>query len=466
MNDNNVVTDSAPQGLIQKHILTNTLLNLGFFFIFIIGAMVFYNLTTKEVAKLNDLEQQKLSILSLGQSVFSAETKLLQILIFDRDEIIPNLLAESENFYLSFSQYRDMAYKYDIAYDLSYAQESEPVIYKLRDDIVEALVLYRQGKKKAALDYYKTIGEFRLDILRNIIETSLYAKEQQITIEKRNQQRIKRTALIFFFVIVSVLILSMAWLNFRINRDSRIVNELINSRANERSLFQELEQKNEELMRFNYTVSHDLKSPLITMGGFLGYLEKDIKLGDREKIQTDLEQIKCANSTMQYLLEGLLELSRVGRLADKPVRVSLNETINTVRNNLAGILIDKNISFEISKELPDVMYDRLRLDEVFQNLIENAAKFMENKKNPTIQIGGHYTDGAFLCYVKDNGIGIENNYKTKIFGLFEVLDKQQGGIGIGLALVKRIVEHHGGQIWVESDGPGCGSTFFFTLPMP
>ena len=114
--------------------------------------------------------------------------------------------------------------------------------------------------------------------------------------------------------------------------------------------------------------------------------------------------------------------------------------------------------------MPSVYGDRLRLLEVYQNLIDNAVKFMGDQTSPRIEIGAQQHDGEVVCFVRDNGIGIASEYHEKVFGLFERLDTVIDGTGIGLALVKRIVEVHGGRIWVESEGEGRGTTFWFTLP--
>ena len=113
--------------------------------------------------------------------------------------------------------------------------------------------------------------------------------------------------------------------------------------------------------------------------------------------------------------------------------------------------------------MPVVYGDRVRLLEVYQNLIDNAVKFMGRQPEPCIEVGVRQHEGEVVCFVRDNGIGINPTYHENVFGLFNQLDPEGGGTGIGLALVRRIVEVHGGRIWVESDGEGRGSTFFFTL---
>lgn len=231
------------------------------------------------------------------------------------------------------------------------------------------------------------------------------------------------------------------------------------------SLNNELELQNEELERFTYTVSHDLRSPLVTIEGFLGYLRHDAKTGDLERFDKDLNRISNAVDKMQALLNELLELSRVGRIANPPEDVSFEEIVHETADLLSGQLEAGNVQLNISDNLPHIHVDRLRIFEVMQNLISNAAKFMGDQPKPVIDIGmqGLDSDGKPIFFVRDNGIGIDPEYHERIFGLFNRLDPSIDGTGIGLTLVKRIIEIHGGQIWLESE-LGKGTTFLFTLP--
>jgi PAS domain S-box-containing protein len=229
-------------------------------------------------------------------------------------------------------------------------------------------------------------------------------------------------------------------------------------------LIAELEAKNAELERFTYTVSHDLKSPLITTKGFVGMLEQDLAEGNQELIAEDMQRISHATETMERLLDELLELSRIGRIINPPEEVAFSELVQEALALLSGEPNIKQIHFEINSNLPVVQGDRIRLREVLQNLIENAIKFMGGQPEPRIEIGVRQNEGENEFFVRDNGIGINPRYHEKIFGLFDKLNNEAAGTGIGLAIVKRIVEIHGGRIRVDSEGIGHGSTFCFTLP--
>ena len=230
------------------------------------------------------------------------------------------------------------------------------------------------------------------------------------------------------------------------------------------NLFKEIEAQNAELERFNYTISHELKSPVVTIKGFLGMLKKDLKENNQDYIQKDLNRIAEAADKMAILLSELLELSRIGRIVNPPEEVDLSQLIQIALETLDGRLNTRNITVTVSPDLPIVHADRIRLREVLENLIDNAAKYMGDQACPSIEIGKRENGAGTIIYIKDNGIGIEPQFHTKIFGLFEKLSADSEGTGIGLALIKRIIEVHGGRIWVESEGLGKGSTFCFTIP--
>lgn len=229
-------------------------------------------------------------------------------------------------------------------------------------------------------------------------------------------------------------------------------------------LIADLEARNTEMERFTYTVSHDLKSPLITIQGFLNLLEQDIAAAESERVGRDFAYLRSATHSMQRLLDDLLELSRVGRVVHPPQAVLLDRLVQEALDLVTGRMIARGVQVEIASELPLVFCDRYRLLQVFQNLFDNAIKFMGEQAAPRIVIGARCDNTETVCYVRDNGIGIEPCYHHRVFGLFQRLDASDDGTGIGLTLVQRIIEVHGGRVWVESEGHNCGSAFYFTLP--
>ncbi len=234
--------------------------------------------------------------------------------------------------------------------------------------------------------------------------------------------------------------------------------------ADREALIRELETKNAELERFTYTVSHDLKSPLITIRGFLGFLEKDARSGNLDRLRADVDRIAEATSRMQRLLDELLELSRIGRIVNPPEDVPFEAIAREALELVGGQITARGVKVEIAPGLPLVRGDRARLVEAVQNLMDNAVKFLGDQPEPRIEIGARPADGGHVFFVRDNGIGIEPRHQDKVFGLFDKLNPESAGTGVGLALVKRIVEVHGGRVWVESEGAGTGSTFCFALP--
>lgn len=227
----------------------------------------------------------------------------------------------------------------------------------------------------------------------------------------------------------------------------------------------EVEAKSAEMQRFTYAVSHDLRSPLITIKGFLRFVEAEIAHGELDKAAADLQQMKKAATKMEQMLDELLELSRVGEVVRSTEPVDLGEVAREAVELVAGRLDARGVEVGIAADLPPVVGDRPRLLQVMQNLIDNAVKFMGPQAEPKIEIGCVSAErGEAVCYVRDNGLGIAAVHQQKIFDLFDQVDGRAEGTGMGLALVKRVIEVHGGRIWVESEGEGRGSTFFFALP--
>jgi signal transduction histidine kinase len=226
----------------------------------------------------------------------------------------------------------------------------------------------------------------------------------------------------------------------------------------------ELQNQNAELERFNYTVSHDLKAPLVTIKGFLGLLQKDINAENQAAVTSDMSRISAAADEMGQLLNELLELSRIGRQINAPEVRDLSTLVHEAAERVVIQIKSQGIDLQIAADMPQVYGDPGRLLEVFQNLIDNSTKFMGEQKHPRIEIGAERDNGQVHCFVRDNGLGIAAEYHARVFDLFDRLDTKVDGTGVGLALVKRIVEVHGGRIWIESAGEGQGSSFHFTLP--
>ncbi len=228
----------------------------------------------------------------------------------------------------------------------------------------------------------------------------------------------------------------------------------------------ELADKNTELETFVYTVSHDLKTPIVTIEGFIGALREDFGDLIDEKAEKYLNYMSDASRKMEVLINDLLYLSRIGRLPERKIEFSFDDLMKKVLNTLQPYIDESGVTLNVEKGLPLVYGEIERLCQVIENLLSNAVKYI-GKENPAprIDVGAIEQGGQKVFFVRDNGIGIEKHYYEKIFEIFQRLPsgKKIGeGTGVGLTIVKRIIEHHGGKIWLDSE-PGKGTTFFFTL---
>ncbi len=245
-----------------------------------------------------------------------------------------------------------------------------------------------------------------------------------------------------------------------------IIRDISHIKINQQALATrsaELEKRTEELEIFNYTVSHDLKSPLVTVKTFLGFLEQDMHTGNTESIEQDLHHIHTATDRMALLLDDLLKLSRTSWVDNQTEQISLKGLLEQTLMLVQGQIEETGARITLPDTDLLLHADPSRLLEIWQNLIDNALTYGISKENPRIVIGFE-SDPELVFYVRDFGPGIAEEFHEKIFGLFEKLDRDSKGTGIGLALVKRIVEKHGGAIWVEAGGNGQGCCFKFTLP--
>jgi signal transduction histidine kinase len=226
----------------------------------------------------------------------------------------------------------------------------------------------------------------------------------------------------------------------------------------------QVKKANQELETFVYSVTHDLKAPVISLYGMAAMLQK--KFGDKlgEQGEHYLQRLMSNAGFMEQLITDLLNFTKVGKheyrmeklYVDRIVRESLYQCDRAIR--------DGNISVEVRSPLPDVVFDRTDLCKVFMNLISNAIKFMGDQQRPTVEIGGREIDGFVEYYVRDNGIGIDQKYHDNVFKIFHRLKEVPvEGTGIGLAVVKKILEMAGGRIWFEST-VGQGTTFIFLIP--
>lgn len=226
-----------------------------------------------------------------------------------------------------------------------------------------------------------------------------------------------------------------------------------------------LQTRNREMEEFVYTVSHDLKSPLVTIGGLVGLLREGLE-GQPQAASPDVtgmfDLVEQTVETMRRLIDDLLEYSRIGRRFGRLEPVDLGAVAESVVMAHKAEIERAGMAVVVHDSLPTVIADRNRMEQVFDNLLVNALKYGRSGPDPTIQIGEASTEREWRIYVRDNGPGIAPRHHERIFGLFERLHTDRPGNGVGLTIVKRIMEALRGRIWVES-AEGHGATFWLAF---
>ncbi|MCP4653556.1 MAG: GHKL domain-containing protein [Candidatus Omnitrophica bacterium] len=227
-----------------------------------------------------------------------------------------------------------------------------------------------------------------------------------------------------------------------------------------------LEKTNKELDHFTHTASHDLRAPLRAIVSFSTFLEEDCKDKMDAQGKEYISEITSGAKRMGQLIEDLLKLTRISRLQHPYENVDMNDLILSITERLKFDIESNKIDLKVAENIGIVHCDKIKISEVFLNFINNAIKFSvkDNQNNPRIEIGYDKQDKFHQFYVKDNGIGIEAKYHQQVFKIFETLHSRDDydGTGIGLGIVKTIVEEHQGTAWVESE-LGKGATFYFTI---
>ena len=219
----------------------------------------------------------------------------------------------------------------------------------------------------------------------------------------------------------------------------------------------------EEMERFTSTVAQHLKVLLVSIRSAFGTLQQDATAGDLEQLRADVDRTQATVGRVVRLLDKLLKLLLVGRLVNAPAEMSMSELAFEAAGQVAGLVSNRLAEIVIAPDMPSVVGDRPQLLEMLRNLLENGGRFMGEQQAPKIEVGCRQDGELTVFFVRDNGIGIDRRDQARIFTLFERLEPARGGDGLGLGLVKRIVETHGGRVWAESEGEGHGSTFCFTL---
>ncbi len=276
--------------------------------------------------------------------------------------------------------------------------------------------------------------------------------------------------IILVAIVTGLIWILVVWRNIELERRKYQLEKLVqrktkairqrNKQLREQSKL--LEQKNKELEEFAYVASHDLQSPLHTIKGWVGLLKDNLKGKLDEDTGYFFDSISNTADRMSNLIKGLLEHSRIGR---KVVfsSVDCNEVLKSLKSDLSRMIKESSAEINVGK-LPKITAYQAELTLLFQNLITNAIKFRKPDQHPLININCTSSKNFYKFSICDNGIGIKEQYREKVFGIFERLHNHEEyqGTGIGLAHCKKVVELHGGEIWVESEY-GKGSSFSFTI---
>ena len=247
---------------------------------------------------------------------------------------------------------------------------------------------------------------------------------------------------------------------------SRDVTERVRMERQLKEYARDLERKNEELEGLIYSITHDFKSPLLVIGGLINRLEKMAVqgLGLDKRLNEYLTWIRSSVTKMEKMVNDLLGFYRADKTLAEFERVSLGSLVDTVIRDAEPLAKEKGVYLRKQGRFPVVKGYRNRLYQVFYNLIENAIKYMDQTKDPVVEVGCTARENEQCYYIMDNGPGIPPEHHQKVFQIFYTLAPERlSGTGIGLSIVKKVVESHGGRIWLESD-VGKGATFFFTLP--
>ncbi|HYE56072.1 MAG TPA: PAS domain S-box protein [Chitinophagaceae bacterium] len=243
-----------------------------------------------------------------------------------------------------------------------------------------------------------------------------------------------------------------------------LVSAAIRDITRRKTLENELKRTNAEVEAFTYSVSHDLRAPLRGIVGFTAMLEEDYasKLDDEAKRITNVIKTNALN--MGRLIDDLLAFSRMGRKEMVKTKVDMRKIVDEVLRDFVSEAKTPGLQVEV-EELSEVSADVGTIRQVWINLISNAIKYSSKKTNPLIQIGSFTKNAQHVFFVKDNGVGFDENYKDKLFKVFQRLHSAEDfeGTGVGLALVDKIIAKHGGEVWATGE-VGKGATFYFSLP--
>jgi signal transduction histidine kinase len=326
------------------------------------------------------------------------------------------------------------------------------------EEIEQTVELRRTGDFEAASNVIlRNRGSQAMDDIRTSVRSMITQENVNLAKRGREQEANFRTAMTLFVIVLLFSVAMVALLFYLTQREARELERRVALRT------EELQRSNEDLQQFAYIASHDLKEPMRMIASYATLLQRRYQSRLDEDADTYIGFIVDGVRRMNLLINDLLDYSRAGQLTDEqPSPVDPTQVLKGVLDNLKVTIADAG-AIVTHDPLPIISYDQTRLAQLLQNLIGNAIKYRGEKK-PVIHLWADTTETETIFAVTDNGPGIPPEHHETIFGIFQRLHgKDVEGTGIGLAMCRRIVERHGGRIWVEST-PGAGSTFRFTVP--
>ena len=362
-----------------------------------------------------------------------------------------------------------------ILLDRKMAELGETIQLRRTNGLAAALSIVQMGEgRKSMAELRRVAGELKAQEVH-----TLHARmAAQQNADAHLSVFISIAVLLYLVLLVVLFVLNIDYVRERDHAELQIrhANDALEARVAERTReieekTRELEQRTAELERSNadleafaYAASHDLQEPLRMVSNYTGLLAHRYrgKLGD----DADLYITYASDSAirMQHLVDDLLRYSRAGTEALHRDQVSMQEVLDEALSNLEDT-IRQNSAVITHDRLPEVFADRIKLVQVLQNLISNAIKFRKRDETPRVHISVQRSKRAWIFSVADNGIGFDTKYSDRVFTMFQRLHGvgEYSGNGIGLPLAKRIIQHHDGRLWAESE-IGKGSMFFFSLP--
>jgi len=337
------------------------------------------------------------------------------------------------------------------------------IAYENINNHKESLLFHKQYKAWSDSIFDAEKSKTILDLESKYQVTKL--EERQIKNEAQiDQQRARNIISLLLLAVVSSLAF-LFWNNYNTkNKYSKTLEKKVEERTTDlKDSNDQLMKSNEELERFAYISSHDLKEPLRNISSFIGLIARDVKFTEEPKLSQYLSIVQKNAKQMNRLIEDVLSYSSVNKNIETDP-VNLNEVMEDVRSSLLTFIIEKSALITLHQDLPTLIVNRQQIFQVFKNFIENGIKYNESEK-PTIDIKYYKESGVHHFSISDNGIGIEENYRDKIFVMFQRLHNREkyNGTGIGLSIVKKIIESLDGSISFDSE-VDKGTTFRFSIP--